>query len=255
MMVQLTRLSAPIREDGKSSKDRLRKRAPRRRHYRVLNLSRFRSFNPRTKRLVGLLCRGSLFGSRRATGKSANGQTSSAIRPNHDLAAWPAAAGNGGTEYRGVASAGGIYASQQEHERADVVRAVRQKPLGATWSVNMKRLLLAVGLVFVVGDAYAITRYNSISMSCAKVQETILRDGAAIMRWRSARNGMQLYGRYVADGSFCESSTLPEWQSIPAGIPETAPFWNAGTTTWMTKFSCSADRKRRDRIAVGFSKT
>ncbi len=87
----------------------------------------------------------------------------------------------------------------------------------------MKTLLLAFGLALVAGDAYAISRYNSTSMGCAEVQETILRDGAAIMRWRSARNGMQLYGRYVADGRFCESSTLPEWQSIPAADTRNCP--------------------------------
>ena len=80
----------------------------------------------------------------------------------------------------------------------------------------MKTLLLTIGLALVAGDAYAISRYNSTSMSCAEVQDTILRDGAAIMRWRSARNGLLLYGRYVADGRFCESSTRPEWRSIPA---------------------------------------
>jgi hypothetical protein len=79
----------------------------------------------------------------------------------------------------------------------------------------MKTLLMALGLALITGDALAISRYNSTSMSCAEVQDTILRDGAAIMRWRG-RGGLPLYGRYVADGRFCESSTRPEWRSIPA---------------------------------------
>ena len=66
----------------------------------------------------------------------------------------------------------------------------------------MKRLLVALAFVMVTSETFAITRYNSTSMSCAKVQATIVRDGAAIMRWKSTRNGLPLYGRRVSRRKF-----------------------------------------------------
>jgi hypothetical protein len=78
----------------------------------------------------------------------------------------------------------------------------------------MKSVMLALGIALVASDAYAISRYNSLSRSCQEVQGIIVRDGAAIMRY-SGRTGVPLYGRYVADNRFCESSTRAEWRSIP----------------------------------------
>ncbi|PSJ60522.1 hypothetical protein [Kumtagia ephedrae] len=74
----------------------------------------------------------------------------------------------------------------------------------------MKSVLLALGLALVAGEAYAISRYNSAGMSCAEVKAVIQRDGAAIVRYRSARTGAQLYGRYVRDSRFCATSELPQ---------------------------------------------
>jgi hypothetical protein len=85
----------------------------------------------------------------------------------------------------------------------------------ATEVVMTKALLIALGLSLVSFEAVAISRYNSTSMSCAEVRATILAEGAAIMRWRSAR-GVQRYGRYVASDRFCPSAEIAEWSSIPS---------------------------------------
>jgi hypothetical protein len=74
----------------------------------------------------------------------------------------------------------------------------------------MKSILLGMGLALLASDSYAISRYNAASMSCGEVRATIARDGAAIVRYRSARTGAQLYGRYVRDVRFCASSEQPE---------------------------------------------
>ncbi|MFI0845376.1 hypothetical protein [Mesorhizobium sp. IMUNJ 23232] len=79
----------------------------------------------------------------------------------------------------------------------------------------MKTVLLGLALAMVAGDAYAISRYNSMGMSCGQVQAHIENEGAVLMRYRS-RSGAPLYGRYVADIRFCPSSTRPEWRYIPA---------------------------------------
>ncbi|MDQ6436462.1 hypothetical protein RB623_20630 [Mesorhizobium sp. LHD-90] len=78
----------------------------------------------------------------------------------------------------------------------------------------MKTVLVAAALTLAAGDAFAISRYNSMGMSCAEAQARIDREGAVIMRYRS-RSGVPLYGRYVSDGRFCEASTRPEFRSIP----------------------------------------
>ena len=90
----------------------------------------------------------------------------------------------------------------------------------------MKRFLLAMALVMFAADAHAISRYTSTSMSCAKVQATIQREGAVIMRYTSKNTpGLPLYGRYVADGRYCDSSeaALPKW--IPASDTAQCPVY------------------------------
>jgi hypothetical protein len=68
----------------------------------------------------------------------------------------------------------------------------------------MKMLLIALAAVTLAGPAHAISRYNSESMTCASVQATLEREGAAILRYRSARNpNLTLYDRYVSNGRFC----------------------------------------------------
>jgi hypothetical protein len=89
----------------------------------------------------------------------------------------------------------------------------------------MKSVLLALGLTLVVSDAYAISRYNSARMSCGEVKAAIHRDGAAIVRYRSARTGVQLYGRYVRDGLFCATSELPEIVYITAADTRLCLVW------------------------------
>jgi len=81
----------------------------------------------------------------------------------------------------------------------------------------MKGLMLAVtvGFSLLSPEAHAINRYTSTSMTCAKVQATISREGAAIMRYTSQRTGVLRYDRYVVNRSFCQPGETIEWTSIP----------------------------------------
>ncbi len=87
----------------------------------------------------------------------------------------------------------------------------------------MKTVVLALGIVLLAGDAYAISRYNSSRMSCDEVRATVMREGAAIVYYRSKRSGAQLYGRYVRDGRFCATSELPEIVYITAADTNQCP--------------------------------
>lgn len=79
----------------------------------------------------------------------------------------------------------------------------------------MKAVLIALSLLLVPFEAHAISRYNSTSMSCGKIKATVQTQGAVILRWRSA-SGIQRYGRFVANGGFCESGTRAETSYVPA---------------------------------------
>ncbi len=88
----------------------------------------------------------------------------------------------------------------------------------------MKTFVLALGLSILASNAHAITRYTSTGMECDKVQGTIERDGAAIMRYASTRGtGAQLYGRFVRDTTFCSAGELAERSYIPASDRQQCP--------------------------------
>lgn len=80
----------------------------------------------------------------------------------------------------------------------------------------MKSVLIAFCLLFVSADAHAISRYNSMSMTCQKVWGVIVEEGAVLMRWRSPRNpSLPLYGRFVRNNGFCSASERVEFSYIP----------------------------------------
>lgn len=87
----------------------------------------------------------------------------------------------------------------------------------------MKVVVLAVaGLALLATEAHAISRYNSTSMSCDRIRATVRSEGAVILRWRG-NSGVQRYGRFVADGRFCESSTRAEISYVPSKDRKSCP--------------------------------
>lgn len=80
----------------------------------------------------------------------------------------------------------------------------------------MRLLLTAIAVAAFATQAQAISRYQTMSMSCDQVQEAVDADGAAILRWRSTRTpGLPLYGRYVSDSSFCKADEVAVFASVP----------------------------------------
>ena len=103
----------------------------------------------------------------------------------------------------------------------------------------MMKCLLVVAVFLTAVPAYAITRYNSTSMSCDAVRGTIRQEDAVIMRYRSTRNpSLQLFGRYVNDDRFCRQSERAETVFIPRPIESHASFMSANpsTSTTITQF-------------------
>lgn len=79
----------------------------------------------------------------------------------------------------------------------------------------MNKLVLAALLVMLPADAFAIVRYMVQDMTCAEVQESVDRDGVAILYRKAGAAGVPLYDRYVADKSFCQAGQ----DTIKEGIP------------------------------------
>jgi hypothetical protein len=74
---------------------------------------------------------------------------------------------------------------------------------------------LAAILAFPAGDALAISRYNSGSMTCSAIQSTLDKERAVIFRY-SSRTGAQLYDRYVSNGALCGTGTEARRSVIPS---------------------------------------
>ncbi|MCP4998228.1 MAG: hypothetical protein GY933_05575 [Hyphomicrobiales bacterium] len=80
----------------------------------------------------------------------------------------------------------------------------------------MKRAILTLCIVMVTFPALAINRYDVKSMSCAAVQQTVNREGAAILRWQSTRNpSLPLYNRYVKNGFYCNAGEYAKSAYVP----------------------------------------
>ncbi len=90
----------------------------------------------------------------------------------------------------------------------------------------MKTLLpaagLVFGLVFMSSQAEAISRYNSTSMSCGRIQATVRNEGAVILRWQG-RSGALRYGRFVVDGRFCSGGEWAEITYVPSADRKSCP--------------------------------
>ncbi|WP_136656811.1 hypothetical protein [Nitratireductor sp. XY-223] len=101
----------------------------------------------------------------------------------------------------------------------------------------MKSVLLALCIVSVSFPALAINRYNVQSMSCASVQQAVDRDGAAILRWQSARSpSVPIYDRYVRNSLFCDKGQFPERAYVPSSNTAHCPVKRCADGTFERSF-------------------
>lgn len=76
-----------------------------------------------------------------------------------------------------------------------------------------------LALLATAGEAAAISRYQTTSMSCARVQAAVSADGVAILRYPAPDNpSLVLYDRYVRDRTFCSSTQRVDVVSVPAAV-------------------------------------
>ncbi|MCG8407064.1 MAG: hypothetical protein MI923_17855 [Phycisphaerales bacterium] len=102
----------------------------------------------------------------------------------------------------------------------------------------MKSVLLALCIVSISFPALAISRYNVQTMTCAAVQQAVDRDGAAILRWQSARSpSLPIYDRYVRNTLFCDRGTYPERAYVPTSDTSQCPVHRCVDASFDQSFS------------------
>lgn len=75
----------------------------------------------------------------------------------------------------------------------------------------------AVAVTMLAGSAEAISRYNSPSLSCARIHDIIASERAAIFRFPSTHvQKLTLYDRYVSDSAYCDTQEVIERVTIPS---------------------------------------
>jgi hypothetical protein len=86
---------------------------------------------------------------------------------------------------------------------------------------SVKKFIGAVILALMPVEASAIVRYMVQDMTCADVQNSVSRDGVAILYRQAGRNGVPIYDRYVANGSFCQAGQDTIKESVPTADTQT----------------------------------
>jgi len=90
----------------------------------------------------------------------------------------------------------------------------------------VKTVLLAACLTFAAAEAQAISRYDPTHMSCDRVQGTIARQGAVILRYQSTRvPGLPLFDRYVQSQAFCNFGEVRKRAYVPSADTNSCPVY------------------------------
>ncbi|MDK4714639.1 hypothetical protein [Rhizobium sp. CNPSo 4039] len=87
-------------------------------------------------------------------------------------------------------------------------------------------ILLGLLITSAATPALAISRYNSMSMTCAEARAVINRERAVIMRYPARRTpNMTLYDRYVADSGACDMGFYAYQDYLPTKDRASCPVY------------------------------
>ncbi|MBB3456838.1 hypothetical protein FHT86_005149 [Rhizobium sp. BK313] len=91
--------------------------------------------------------------------------------------------------------------------------------------------LLFLSAIVTAGPALAISRYNTLGLSCASVQQIISRERAVLLRYPSRSGNAVLYDRYVAGGGQCGSGNYAATTSVPTRDNPMCPVYNCRSSS------------------------
>ncbi|MCL6706718.1 hypothetical protein M8R20_06890 [Pseudomonas sp. R2.Fl] len=76
--------------------------------------------------------------------------------------------------------------------------------------------VIAIAALISAMPANAISRYNSMSMTCEQARQAIRSQGAVILRFPSKNvANLTRFDRYVRNSRYCDSREYAEWTRIP----------------------------------------
>ncbi|NLS20888.1 hypothetical protein HGP16_30760 [Rhizobium sp. P40RR-XXII] len=95
-----------------------------------------------------------------------------------------------------------------------------------------KIVLLGLAIASVATPALAISRYNSMSMTCAEARAVINRERAVIMRYPARRTpNMTLYDRYVSNADSCDVGYYAYQDYLPTKDRASCPVFTCRPST------------------------
>ncbi|AYG65808.1 MULTISPECIES: hypothetical protein [unclassified Rhizobium] len=93
-------------------------------------------------------------------------------------------------------------------------------------------VLLGLAIASAATPALAISRYNSMSMTCAEARAVINRERAVIMRYPARRtSNMTLYDRYVANADSCDNGYYAYQDYLPTKDRASCPVYTCRPAT------------------------
>jgi hypothetical protein len=82
--------------------------------------------------------------------------------------------------------------------------------------------VIALCLLPISSEAFAISRHQSVSMSCANIKGIIASEGAAIFRWTQPPN-IDRFGKFVRNGAYCFIGEEVKYAYIPSADNSKCP--------------------------------
>jgi len=87
--------------------------------------------------------------------------------------------------------------------------------------------MMTLAATLLAQPAFAISRYNTTSLTCDEVRQRVINEGAAILRYPSTRvKNMTLYDRYVTRNAMCDPHEYAERAYVPTKDTNRCPVLN-----------------------------
>ncbi|QLF70084.1 hypothetical protein FE840_011340 [Peteryoungia desertarenae] len=91
----------------------------------------------------------------------------------------------------------------------------------------MKKIIACLAILAAATPAGAISRYNSLEMTCDEARARVIDEGAVILRYPSTRvTGLTLYDRYVTRNAQCSAHEYAARAYIPTRDSARCPVLN-----------------------------
>ena len=85
----------------------------------------------------------------------------------------------------------------------------------------MRSASIAMGIALLAGEALAVSRYTSTSLSCGEVQSKIKAEGRVMLGWRD--DGNEIYRVFILHRRLCRPDEGTELAYVPTTDKKSCP--------------------------------